>query len=321
MAQADLRCPWQTWDHPLARIAGRSHETEPVSRPPLLRPSATSDHARLARCGCLACARVRCDRCSAGCRFHGRAGDADRGAGDVLPRRAVSPEQPCDGRVGLRRRSRLRGRGRLGRTCVPDAGREASDHAGVQGREGPRRQDQRGGHEDHLRESARFDAAYRSAPGAARPACPGDRRRSAASDDPLPHRADRGATAAGRGVGSVARRDGAPGSGRNRPLPRGGLPPPPASATLARPPSSHPRPRAPACRQNPFGGFRAPARFRRQVHPLPDPRRGPVAATGRSLSASWPSDPGQLFVRVIRSLLGALRRGEDRLKQPREAGL
>ena len=59
--------------------------------PPAASSSATSTHARLARCGRLACARVRCDRCSNDSRFHGCAGDAHRGAGGVLPRRAVSP--------------------------------------------------------------------------------------------------------------------------------------------------------------------------------------------------------------------------------------
>jgi hypothetical protein len=99
-------------------------------------------------------------------------------------------------------------------------------------------------------------------------------------------------------AGPAARRHGPSGGSRDRSLPRGRLPPAVAPPTVARPARSHPRSRAPPHRGNPVGDTRAPARSRRQVHPLPDPQRGPAAAKGGSLPVSWPSNAGPLFVRV-----------------------
>ena len=110
-----------------------------------------------------------------------------------------------------------------GPACVPDTGREAGDHAGVQGGEGQGGQDRRGGHEDLSVNSLVATPISDPAPPQPDASAPGTST-SDTSDDPLPHRADRGATPAARSVGSGAQRHGPPGSGRHRPLSRDGLP-------------------------------------------------------------------------------------------------
>ena len=70
---------------------------------------------------------------------------------------------------------------------------------------------------------------------------------------------------------------------------------PPASAQPACSPAGA---RAPPCRGNPVGDTRAPARIRRQVHPLSNPGQDPAARQGRSLPASGPPSASRLFVRI-----------------------
>jgi hypothetical protein len=59
-------------------------------------------------------------------------------------------------------------------------------------------------------------------------------------------------------AGPAARRHGPVGGGRDRSLPRGGLPPAMAPPRVARPACSHPGSRAPPYRRNPLGDIHAP---------------------------------------------------------------